>query len=53
MRERLTLASLEGLQRLRDDSANAATALRNAFFATPYRPAGLSTSSRALGENYR
>jgi uncharacterized membrane protein YccC len=48
VRQLLNPASLESLQRLRDDSADAAAALRNAFFATPYRPAGLSTSSRAL-----
>jgi Fusaric acid resistance protein-like len=46
--EQLDPASLESLQRLRKESTDAATALRSEFFATPYRPAGLSTASRAL-----
>jgi uncharacterized membrane protein YccC len=40
--------SLDGLQAVRQESAAAAQQLRDAFFATPYRPGGLSTSSRAL-----
>jgi uncharacterized membrane protein YccC len=48
VREQLNPSSLENLQRLRQDSAEAASALRGAFFATPYRPIGLSTASRAL-----
>lgn len=48
VREQLNSSSLDDLWRFREASADAAGALRNAFFATPYRPAGLSTSSRAL-----
>jgi hypothetical protein len=40
--------SLDGLQTVRQESAAAAQRLRDAFYATPYRPGGLSTSSRAL-----
>jgi hypothetical protein len=46
--EQLNPASLDALRQLREQAADIAGALRNAFFATPYRPAGLSTSSRAL-----
>jgi uncharacterized membrane protein YccC len=46
--DKLDPGSLDGLRRLREEAADAAGALRNAFFATPYRPTGLSTSSRAL-----
>jgi uncharacterized membrane protein YccC len=38
----------EGCRALADESAAAAIALRRAFDATPYRPTGLSASSRAL-----
>ncbi|HEY1833384.1 MAG TPA: FUSC family protein [Solirubrobacteraceae bacterium] len=40
--------SLGDLQAIRLESATSAMELRNAFYATPYRPGGLSTSSRAL-----
>jgi uncharacterized membrane protein YccC len=46
--ERSGPAAIARLEQLRGESANAAAELRASFFATPYRPGGISTSSRAL-----
>jgi uncharacterized membrane protein YccC len=46
--EQFDTASLGTLERVREDAAGAVEDLRGAFFSTPYRPTGLSTSSRAI-----
>ena len=48
VRERFDQTTLAGLRALREDSEQAAEELRSAFFATPYRPTGLSTFARAI-----
>ncbi|MFF4896285.1 FUSC family protein [Streptomyces sp. NPDC001068] len=45
---RAALPHTAALEVAAQDTGNAAAALRKAFYATPYRPTGLSTTARAL-----
>ena len=48
VRTRFDSTALNDLRDLRAESERSAEALRSAFFATPYRPTGLSTFARAI-----